>query len=95
MVKSLLHKGLKFSSPLKKLNHADYLVGFELFCRDIRSLQVLSTEDLGFIKTKTKDIALSSFRTYNNNMPQHLSKEEFDARKSNKSLIKNLTQVVL
>ena len=42
---------------------------------------VLSAEDLDFIKTKTKDIALSSFPTYNNNMLQHLSKVEFDALK--------------
>ena len=76
--KSLLLKGLKFSIPPKKLNHADYLVNFKLFYRDIGNLQVLSAEDLDFIKTKTKDIALSSFCTYNNNVPQHLSKGEFD-----------------
>ena len=56
-----------------------------MFYRDIRNLQVLSAEDLDFIKTKTRDIALSSIRTYNNNVPQHLSKGEFDA-------IKNLSQ---
>ena len=83
--KSLLLKGLNFSIEPKKLNHADYLVNFELFYRDIRNLQVFSAEDLDFIKTKTKDIALSSFRTYNNNVPQHLSKGEFDA-------LKNLSQ---
>ena len=60
--KSLLQNGLNFTISPKKLNHADYLVSFELFHRDIRNLQVLSAEDLGFIKTKTKDIALSSFR---------------------------------
>ena len=31
------------------------------------------------MKKKTKDIALSSFCTYNNNVPQHLSKGEFNA----------------
>ena len=56
-----------------------------MFYRDIRNPQVLSAEDLDFIKTKTKDIALSTFRTYNNNVPQHLSKGEFDA-------LKNLSQ---
>ena len=78
-----------------KLNLADYLVNFELFYRDIRNLQALSTDDLGFTKTKTNDIALSSFRTYNNNVPQHLSKEEFDVLKNlriNKLLFKNLTK---
>ena len=62
-------------------------------------LQVLSTGDLDFIKTKTKDIALPSFRTYNNNVPQHLSKGEFDPLKiylkTNKSSFKNLTKVIL
>ena len=53
-----------------------------MFYRDIRNLLVLSAEDLDFIKTKTKDIALSSFRTYNDNVPRHL---EFDA-------LKNLSQ---
>ena len=62
--KSLLLKGLNFNILPKKLNHADHLVNFELFYRKNRNLQVLSTEDLDFIKTKTKDIALCSFRTY-------------------------------
>ena len=34
--KSLLQKGLNFSIPHRKLNHADYLVDFELFYKDIR-----------------------------------------------------------
>ena len=34
-------------------------------------------EDLDFVKTRTKEAALSSYRNYNNNVPQHLSKEEF------------------
>ena len=92
MEKSLLRKGLNFSIPPKKLNHADYLFNFELFYRDICNLQVFSTEDFDFIKTKTKDIALSSFRTYNNNVTQHLSKGEFNALKNlktNKSSLKN------
>ena len=37
------------------------------------------------MKTKIKNIALPSFRIYNNNVPQHLSKGEFDA-------LKNLSQ---
>ena len=73
--KSLLLKELNFNILPKKLDHADYLVNLELFYIDTRNLQVLSAEDLDFIKTKTRDIALSSFRTYNNNVPQHLSKE--------------------
>ena len=61
--RSLLLKVINFSIRLENLNHADYLVSFELFYRDIRSLEVLSAKDLDFIKTKTKDIALSLFIT--------------------------------
>ena len=57
----------------KKLNHADYLVNFELFYKDNGNLQVLSIEDLDFIKSKTK----SSLSTYNNNVSELLSKREF------------------
>ena len=45
--------GLNFSIPLKKINNVDYLVISELFCRYIRSLEVLSTEDQNFINTKS------------------------------------------
>ena len=55
-------KGLNLTIPPKKLNHADYLVNFELFYRDIRNLEVLSAEELDFIKAKTKDIVVSSAR---------------------------------
>ena len=77
--KSLLTKGLNFSIPCKKFDYADYLVQFELFFRDVRNLDVLSNEDLDFVKAKTKEAALSSYRSYNNNIPQNLSKEEFIA----------------
>ena len=40
-------------------------------------LGILSNEDLDFVKSRTKEAALSSYRSYNNNTPQHLSKEEF------------------
>ena len=36
----------------------------------------MSNEDLDFVKTKTKATALSSFRQYNKNPQQNLSKEE-------------------
>ena len=32
---------------------------------------------LPFVKTRIKEVALSTYRNYNNNVPQHLSKEEF------------------
>ena len=36
----------------------------------------MSNEDLDFVKTRTKEAALSSYRNYKNNVPKHLSKEE-------------------
>ena len=86
--KSLFQKGLNVSI------HADCFVNFELSYRDIRNLQVFSTEDLDFTKTKSKDITLSSFCTYDSNVPQHLSKGKFDL-KTNKSSFKNLTKPIL
>ena len=77
--KKLLAKGLNFCLPPKQLKYADYLVQFELFFRDIRSLEILFNEDLDFVKTKTKEIALLSFKQYNKNPQENLSKEELAA----------------
>ena len=73
-----------FSIPPKKLNYADYFANFELCRRGIHKLQFLSAEDFDFIRTKTKDIALSSLRTHNNKLPGN-----------KKSPFKNLTKVML
>ena len=45
--------------------------------RNIRNLGFLSHEDLDFAKTRTKEVALSSYRKYNNSVPQRFSKEVF------------------
>ena len=74
--KKLLAKRLNFCLPPKQLKYANYLVHFELFYRDIRNLEILSNEDLDFVKTNTKETALSSFRQYNKNPQLNLSKEE-------------------
>ena len=71
----LLVKGLNFCLPPKQLKYANYLVHFELFYRDMRNLKILSNEDLDFVKTKTKATALSSFRQYNKNPQQNLSRK--------------------
>ena len=59
--------------------------------------EVLSVEDLDFAKTKTKDIALFSFHTCNNNVPP--SKREFDTQeiyhKTNISSFKDLEKIIL
>ena len=59
------------------LDCADYLVNFELFYRNICNLGILINEDQNFVKTRTKEAALSSYQNYNNNVPQQLSKEVF------------------
>ena len=63
----------------KKLKYADYLLNFELFFRDICKLDILSNKNLEFLKTKIKDVALSTLRYFNLNVPQHLSDNEFQA----------------
>ena len=73
----LLAKGLNFSLPPKYLDYADYLINFELFYKNIRNLGILSNENLDFVKTTTKKAAFSYYWNYNNNVPQHLSIEEF------------------
>ena len=52
--KKLLAKVLKFCLAPKQLNYADYLVHFELLYRNIRNLEILSYEDLGFVKKKLR-----------------------------------------
>ena len=80
--KALLSKGLNFSLPPKQLKYADYLLNFELFFRDICKLDILSNENLEFLRTKIKDVALTSLRYFNLNVPQHLSDSEFHALKN-------------
>ena len=54
-------KGLNFSLPPPKYqDYADYLVNFELIHRNIGNLGILPNEDLDFIKTTAKEVALSS-----------------------------------
>ena len=65
-------KGLSFSLPPKQLSYSDHLINFELFYRSIDNLKILFADNLDLIKTRIKDTALTSFRTYNANVPQHL-----------------------
>ena len=50
-----------------------------MFYKDIRSLEILSHEGLDFVKTKTKETTLSSFRQYTKNPQQNVFKEELAA----------------
>ena len=51
----------------------------------------MSSDDLNFIKARTKEAPLFSYWNYNNNVPQHLSKEEFLA---SQNLCKNKNIVI-
>ena len=54
--KSLLSKGLNFAIPAKNINYADFMLPFELLCRDVDSLEV-SNLDKEFIKSRLRDSA--------------------------------------
>ncbi len=66
--KKVLTKGLNFSLAPRKLHYADYLTPFEMFYRSISSLPIYQG-DHELIKTKVKEIALSSLYTYNSSAP--------------------------
>ena len=48
-------KCLNFFLARKELDFTDYLVHFEFFYRNSRNLGFLSSEELDFLKTKTKE----------------------------------------
>ena len=50
----------------------------------------MSNKVLDFVKAKTKEVPISCYRSYDNNVPQNLSKEEFIALQ-NLSKNKDLT----
>ena len=54
---------------------------------------------MDFVKAKTKDMALSSYRNYNNNVPQNLSDDEFIALQNSQKIdtksSRNLVKVSL
>ena len=60
-------------------NLNSYTFNLQYFFRDIRNLDIFSNEDLNFVKAKTKEAALLSYRSYNIIVPQYLSQEEFIA----------------
>ena len=57
------------------MDYTDFLVSFEVNYRNICNLGIRSNEDLNFVKTRAKEVALPSYQKYNNNVPQNLSKE--------------------
>ena len=80
--KSVVAKGLSLLLPPKHLSYSEYLINFELFCRSTDQLKILSGDNLDFMKTRIKDTALTYFRNYTADVPQHLSNERFEALKT-------------
>ena len=68
--------GLNFSLPPWCLDYVDCLVDFELFCRNIRNLGILSNKDLDFVKIKTKEETLA-YQSFNNSVLYNFPEEEF------------------
>ena len=80
---SLLVRGLNFSILPRNLNYADYCINFELLFRNAKGDTNLAIGTLEFLRTRFKDIALSSFREFNDSHHKNnnLSKEEFECLK--------------
>ena len=69
------------------MDYADYLVNFEVFSRNICNLGILSNEDQDFVKTRTKEAALSSYQNYNKNVPQHRRFLALQNLRKNKNIV--------
>ena len=82
--KSLLRKGLNFTIRPNKLNYADYCINFELLFRDVLTLKMDDKANEDLLKTKLKELALSSFYHFNNHAQEDnsLSSSEFSALES-------------
>ena len=78
--KSLLCKGLNFSLSPKCLKFENYLLPFELLYPDVYDSDNKDESRL-HLKSKIKDIGLTSYRTYNikDHRFENLSQEEYDA----------------
>ena len=63
-------------------NILNFIFDFELFYGNIDNLKILSGDNLDYIKTKIKDLALTSLLNYIVITPQHLSNEEFEGLKN-------------
>ena len=78
--KLLLCKGLNFSLPPKRLKFENYLLPFELLYRSVYDNDN-KDESLLHLKSKIKNVGLSSYRMYYKKDPrfQNLLQEEYDA----------------
>ena len=81
--KDLLSKELRFTIPPKQIDYSNFMTEFELLYRNTLDLS-MTTEEKDRFKTKLKDIALSSFRLFNENceFENNLSAKEINPLKS-------------
>ena len=90
---SLLLKGLNFSLPPQKLKFENHLLSFELLYRDVMNDEKKNNDDaLRHLKSKIKDVGLSSFGLYNkkDHRFENLTEDEYEAflnLRSNKNTI--------
>ena len=77
--KSLLTKSLNFNILRYIMQTALNLDSFKLFFGDTGNLDIVSNEDLDFVREKAKEAAPLFCRNFNLNVPQNLSYDEFIA----------------
>ena len=86
--KSLLAKEINFALPAKILDHADYLLPFEMVYRNIKTVDVPSS-NFDIIKVALNEYTCSSCKKYNFFKKLNLSRDEYNDFK-NLSPLKNI-----
>ena len=89
--KHILSKGLRFAIPPRQIDYSDYLAEYELLYRSTTDLS-MTLEDRECFKAKLKDIALSSYKLFNDNCKyeNNLSSEKLSSLKTlmrNKNIV--------
>ena len=74
------------------IDNLKHLVDFELFYGNVDNLKILLGDNLDYIKTKIKDLALTSLLNYSVITPQHLSNEEFEGLKNLSAIWNSIIQ---
>ena len=79
-MENLFSKSLNFALQPASLEYSEYLVDFELFFfRDTLSLET-SHPDLELLKSRLKNFAFLSFKTYNSSSrPSNLTHDDFES----------------
>ena len=89
---SLLLKGLSFPLPAQKLKFENHVFAFELLYRNVINGERKDDDSPMHLKSKIKNVGLSSFRLYNkkDHRFENLTEDEYEAflsLKSNKNII--------